>query len=131
MRIHLVEDHEGMRIILKRLLRKNFAAITEIGESGSAEAALDAVPRLDPDLVLIDISLPGMDGIELTRRLRAQRGDRCLLIVTGHELAVYEQDALAAGVDGIVSKFDDDKLLHSVQEIIDRHQHQGGNGDGT
>jgi len=82
----MVEDDESMRFILKRLLRKNFSSITGIGESASAEQALRKIPLFAPDIVLADISLPGMDGLEMTRRLKPQWPDLCILVVTGHDI---------------------------------------------
>ena len=124
MKAWIVEDHEAMRIILNRLLRKNFPQISEIGESETAEHALEKIAPFDPCLVLVDISLPGMDGIELIRRLKPQRKDICFLVVTGHEPYLYEQAARKAGADAILSKHDE-KLVEAIGEYVKRCREAG------
>jgi DNA-binding NarL/FixJ family response regulator len=125
MRTYLVEDHEPMRIILKRLLKRNFPSFTVAGEADSAEEALRQIPRVNPDLALVDISLPGMDGIELIRRLKPLCHSLCILVVTGHEVSLYRGAALEAGADDIVSKYDDRQLLDSIRTLFDGRQIQG------
>jgi DNA-binding NarL/FixJ family response regulator len=118
MKAYIVDDNEAMRIILKRVLKKRFPQIRFVGQSGKAERALEEIPGLGPDMVLVDISLPGMDGIEMVRRLRHQGGAQRVLVVTGHEPEMYAGPARAAGADGIVSKFDDDQLLELVEASL-------------
>ncbi|MDG5816968.1 response regulator transcription factor [Chitinispirillales bacterium ANBcel5] len=120
MKVYIVEDDNSMRFILKRLLRKNFSSITAIGESEDAEQALREIPSFAPDIVLVDISLPGIDGIEMIRRLKPQHPNLCMLVVTCHDIDLYRQTALNAGVCGIVSKMDDDELLRAVGGLFDR-----------
>lgn len=122
MRAYIVEDDESMRIILKRLLRRNFPLIKEYGESESAEQALVEVPVFCPDLILVDISLPGIDGIELIRRIDKEKKRVCILVVTGHEIEIYRQAALNAGADNIVSKADDKTFLKIVAELLEKHK---------
>ncbi len=120
MRAFIVEDDESMRIILKRLLRKNFPSIKENGECESAEQALNQIHAFCPDLMLVDISLPGIDGIELIRRIDKKKGRVRILVVTGHEIDIYKRAALSAGADDIVSKADDRKFLDLVAELLDK-----------
>lgn len=119
MKVYIVEDDESMRIVLKRLLKKNFHSITAIGECGSADTAIKEIPSFAPDIVLVDISLPGMDGIELIPILRQQYHNTGILVLTGHEIDQYKQIAFDAGANGIVSKMDDDGLLHAIRELLD------------
>ncbi len=121
MKAYIVEDHEPMRFILKRLLRKNFAEISDIGESEKAEQALQEIPAFNPNLALIDISLPGMDGIEMIRILKPQFAEVSFLVVTGHEVALYKQAALDAGADAIVSKHDNDQILCAIRTILNKN----------
>jgi DNA-binding NarL/FixJ family response regulator len=118
MKVYIVEDDEAMRIVLKRLLKRNFSSITAIGEAGSADKAIIEIPPFAPDVVLVDISLPGMDGIELIPILRKQCHNTGFLVLTGHEIDQYKQIALDAGADGIVSKMDDDGLLQAIKELL-------------
>lgn len=114
--VFVVEDHEDMRLLYRRLLRRS--GISMVGESATAEEALKEVPSLNPDLVVIDISLPGMDGIELVRRLREFDPVLCLLVATGHEVARYEAAAMAAGADGIVSKEETEELMAAIKQLL-------------
>jgi DNA-binding NarL/FixJ family response regulator len=118
-KVYIVEDDEAMRIILKRLLKRNFSSITAIGESSSADKAIKEIPSFAPDVVLVDISLPGMDGIELIPKLRQQCHNTGILVLTGHEIDQYKQVALNAGANGIVSKMDDDGLLLAIRKFLD------------
>ncbi len=120
MKAYIVEDHESMRIILKRLLRKNFEEIEEIKESDTAEQALEEIPSCGSELVLVDISLPRMNGIELIKNLKRLCGALCILVVTGHDVDLYRQAALDAGADGIVSKGDDKQLLEAIGLLVSK-----------
>jgi DNA-binding NarL/FixJ family response regulator len=96
MKACIVEDYEPMRMILKRMLRKNFPSIKSVEESDTAEDALIKIPGMKPDIALVDISLPGMDGIELIKKLKTQCDSVCILVVTAHEVEFYKEKALRA-----------------------------------
>ncbi len=117
MRVYIVEDDESMRILLKRLLKRNITSITAIGESNSADKAIKEIPSFTPDIVLVDISLPGMDGIELIPKLRQLCQNARILVLTGHDINNYKLIVLKAGANGIVSKMDDKGLLHAIKEL--------------
>lgn len=125
MKVFIVEDYESMRIIIKRLLKKNFSIITSIGESETAEEALDEIPKFKPELILVDISLPGMDGIELIRRIVKRCKNICILVVTAHEVEFYQDKAIEAGAHGIVSKTDFQELIDMVEFLIKKSQEGG------
>jgi DNA-binding NarL/FixJ family response regulator len=120
MKVCIVEDDEAIRIVMKRLLKKKFSAITEIGECDSAEKALRDIPPFAPDIILVDITLPGMDGIELIIKLRPHCPKAGILVLTGHEIDRFEQTALDAGANGIVSKMDHERLLSFVKKLLAR-----------
>lgn len=125
MKVFIVEDYESMRIILKRLLKKNFSSITSIGESETAEEALEEIPKFNPELVLVDISLPGMDGIELIRRVVKKCMTICVLVVTAHEVEFYKDKAIEAGAHGIVSKTDFEELIDMVGVFMKKSKEGG------
>jgi two-component system cell cycle response regulator DivK len=102
-RILVVEDQEDNRQILRDLLGN---AGYELTEAENGEEALAAVARQRPDLILMDIQLPVMDGYEATRRIRTNPGLKSvpIIAVTSYALAGDESKALAAGCDGYVSK---------------------------
>ncbi len=115
-RVFIVEDHEDMRVMYRRILGRSGMEVC--GEAISGEDALHRIPAAKPNVVLIDISLPGMDGIELVRRLREERSKACLLICTGHEVAQYQRVAFDAGADAITSKDDSRILLRTLSSLM-------------
>lgn len=117
MKVYIVEDYELMRMILKRLLRRNVPTITAFGESDTAEDAMLRIPAFNPDIVLVDISLPGIDGIEMIRRLKPQFRKMKFIVVTAHEVEIYAQAATEAGADGIISK-NDDGLVQKISGML-------------
>jgi two-component system response regulator NreC len=104
-KIHLllVDDHEIVRAGLRML----FSAEPEveiIGEASSGEEAVAAVPNLAPDVVLMDVGMPGMGGVEATRRIKASHPQVAVLALTMHEDEEYFFEMLAAGASGYVPK---------------------------
>ena len=101
--ILVVEDQEDNRQILRDLLGN---AGYELTEAENGEEAIAAVARRRPDLILMDIQLPVMDGYEATRRIRTNTDLKSvpIIAVTSYALAGDEDKALAAGCNGYVSK---------------------------
>ena len=101
--ILVVEDQEDNRQILRDLLGN---AGYELTEAENGEEAIAAVDRRRPDLILMDIQLPVMDGYEATRRIRTNPDLRSvpIIAVTSYALAGDEDKAFAAGCDGYVTK---------------------------
>jgi two-component system cell cycle response regulator DivK len=101
--ILVVEDQEDNRQILRDLLGN---AGYELTEAENGEEAIAAVDRRRPDLILMDIQLPVMDGYEATRRIRTNPDLKSvpIIAVTSYALAGDEDKALAAGCDGYVTK---------------------------
>ena len=101
--ILLVEDTIANRALVVKLLK---AAGHEVIEAADGPAGIREAQRMRPDVVLMDLSLPGMDGWEALRRLRADGRTRDLRIValTAHAMAGTRDEALAAGFDGYLSK---------------------------
>ncbi len=114
-RILVIEDHEENRRILRDLLTH---AAYEMLEAVSGEEGVAVARRERPDLILMDIQLPGMDGYEVTRRIRAEAPLRAVPIVavTSYALSGDEQKALAAGCDAYVTKpFSPRALLATIR----------------
>jgi two-component system, cell cycle response regulator DivK len=101
-RILLVEDEEDNMQILRDLLTADY----EIAEAINGEKALAAVAKQRPDLILMDIQLPIMDGYEATRRLKADPASRSIpvIAITSYALGEDERRARAAGCDDFVAK---------------------------
>ena len=113
----------GLRVVLaddQALIRAGFRAFLEardirvVGEAADGVEAIEAVKRSRPDVVLMDIRMPKLDGVEATRRLTGQR----VLIVTTYELDEYIVEALRAGAAGFILKdAPPDELIHAVRTV--------------
>jgi two-component system, cell cycle response regulator DivK len=117
-RILVVEDQEDNRRILRDLLTTADYAVTE-AENG--EEALAAVAKQPPDLILMDIQLPIMDGYEVTRRIKADPSLSSIPIiaVTSYALSGDEEKARAAGCDDFVPKpYSPRQLLAKVRQYL-------------
>lgn len=102
-RLLLVDDHEIVRAGLRMLFLAE-PDIAIVGEVGSGEAAIEAVRTLNPDVVIMDIAMPGMGGIEATRRIKEASPDTAVLALTMHEDEQYFFQMLNAGASGYVPK---------------------------
>jgi two-component system cell cycle response regulator DivK len=117
-RILVVEDQEDNRQIIRDMLS---ATDYEIIEAESGEQALEAVAKQRPDLILMDIQLPGIDGYETTRRIKADPALRSIPIiaVTSYALSGEEQKARAAGCDVYVPKpYSPRQLLAKIRQYL-------------
>ena len=117
-RLFLVEDHPLMRQMLRRLLEGE-GDLSVVGEAASAEAVLARLGENAPDLILIDLSLPGMNGLQLIKQLKGERPDLRCLVVTGHSDTLYQHAALAAGAVGFISKDNPDEVLAAVRSALE------------
>jgi DNA-binding NarL/FixJ family response regulator len=99
----LVDDHPIVRSGL-RMLFLSEPTMTIVGEADSGEAAVAAVQRLEPDIVIMDVAMPGMNGIEATRRIKAARPETAVLALTMYEDEQYFFEMLHAGASGYIPK---------------------------
>lgn len=102
-RLLLVDDHQIVRAGLRMLFLAE-QDMEIVGEADSAEDALQAVRELEPDVVLMDVAMPGMSGIEATRRIKALNPDIAVLALTMHEDEQYFFEMLNAGAAGYMPK---------------------------
>lgn len=103
LRILLAEDHQTVREGIK-LLVNNQPDMEVIGEAGDGEMAVRMATELKPDLLLMDISMPTMNGLKATKRLRSLDPDIKILMLTRHTDDGYLQQLLGAGANGYVLK---------------------------
>ncbi|MBX6740557.1 MAG: response regulator transcription factor [Acetobacteraceae bacterium] len=117
MKILLVDDHAVLRAGLRRLLAATPVA-SEILEASTGRAVLPLVREHRPDLVLLDLNLPDIGGLELLRRLRAEVSAPRVLVFTMHADPIFAARALEAGAAGYVSKTaEPEELLEAVTRI--------------
>jgi DNA-binding NarL/FixJ family response regulator len=105
MRVMLIEDHPVVREMLQDFIGR-LPQVSVCHAAASAEAALEALDSAMPDVLLIDLSLPGMSGIEFVRTIREQRPELQCMILSGHNSRAYVRQALAAGAHGYLLKGD-------------------------
>jgi two-component system cell cycle response regulator DivK len=114
----VVDDHEDNRRILRDLLR---SAGYDIVEATTGEDGVAAARARTPDLILMDIQLPGIDGYEATRRIKADEALRRipLIVVTSYALSGDDAKAIAAGADAYVAKpFSPRAMLAKIREYL-------------
>jgi len=117
-RIILVDDHPVVREGLRSIL-SSFPEVVVIGEAGSGREAIDVARELRPDVVVMDISMPEMSGIEATATLRRELPELKVLALSMHENLAYIKQSLAAGARGYILKDAPPKEL--VQAISNVH----------
>jgi DNA-binding NarL/FixJ family response regulator len=102
-RVLVADDQSLVRAGFVKLLEPE-AGLMVVGEAGDGREAVEAAARVRPDVVLMDIRMPRMDGIEATRRIRAGTSGARVLILTTYDLDEYVFDALKAGASGFLLK---------------------------
>ena len=120
-RIFLVEDHPVMREGYASLIAHE-PDMEICGQVATAEEAFEAVPVLQPDIVVSDLSLPGVSGIELIKRLRSLGACSNVLVVSAHEEALYAERALAAGARGYLMKHETaSNVVDAIRRVLAGH----------
>jgi len=115
--ILIVDDERPIRRILSMLLQEKRHRVTEVG---SGEDALAAFPNVKPDLVLLDLKLPGMDGLETLKRLRAFDPRLDVVMMTAHGTITSAVEAMRRGAfDYIAKPFDNDELMMVVDRALE------------
>jgi len=102
-RILLVDDHAILREGLRALL-SYYPDVEVVGEAEDGTQAIECVERLNPDIILMDIAMPGMSGLEATQRIHQKYPDTRVLILTQYEDQPYVLPVLRAGASGYVLK---------------------------
>jgi DNA-binding NarL/FixJ family response regulator len=106
LRALLVEDDPLFRGILANVLTAGFPEIV-VDQAGDSETALQQLNAHRPDLVFVDIGLPGRNGILLTRDIKSIDAGICVVMLTGHDLPEYREAAFREGADWYICKMAD------------------------
>jgi len=117
-RILIVEDHTLLRAGLKALLDRD-PEFEVVGEADNGRDAVRAVGAHSPDLVLMDLSMPGMNGMEAIRDIKRRYPETRILVLTIHKAEEYIHEALRAGTDGYILKdATHDELRVAVRSVL-------------
>jgi CheY-like chemotaxis protein len=116
LRLLLVDDSHLFLGTLRRLL-DTMSTVDVVGVATSGREALELVDRLKPEIVLTDLAMPEMDGLELTRRLATRPERPTIIIMSAHDLPTYRQATREAGADAFVTKAD---LVNQLEPLM-RH----------
>ena len=116
-KVALVEDDEGIRTSLAALIRRA-PALRLAGDYPDAETALKEIPRRPPDVVLMDINLPGMNGVECVRQLKSSTPEIQVLMLTVYEDSDSLFNSLRAGASGyLLKRTASAKLLEAIRDV--------------
>ena len=123
LRILLADDHVTVRQGLKMLIESQ-GDMTVVSEASDGTAAVEQARALRPDVVVMDISMPGMNGLVATRTLKAVQPDTVIVILTRHGDDAYLQELLRAGADGYVLKQSAaSELVQAIRATSARNQY--------
>ena len=117
----LIADDEPLFVDTVRALLSGDERVEVVGTAANGHDAVDLAVALDPDITLMDISMPMLDGIEATRRIREQLPDACVLVLTGSSISADVDRARQAGVAAFLTKDRiGTQLVDAILEVVDR-----------
>ncbi len=117
-RIVIVDDHPLFRKGLEQLIHSD-SAFAVCGEANNASEAMDVIRKLNPDLAIVDLSLPGANGIELIKNIRAEFPKLPILVLSMHDESLYALRALRAGAEGYVMKHEAmANVIQAIHEVF-------------
>jgi DNA-binding NarL/FixJ family response regulator len=116
-RIVLADDHQVVREGTRRMLERE-PGIKVVGEAADGQQAVDMVAQMAPDVVVLDVRMPSLNGIEATKRIKEANPDTRVLIFTAHDTDRYVFPLLEAGANGIVLKTAGQRdLVHAIYDV--------------
>jgi len=117
-RIIIVDDHPLFRKGLEEMIHSD-GTFAVCGEAGNAAEAMEVIRKLHPDLVIVDLSLPGANGIELIKNIRAEFQKLPILVLSMHDESLYALRALRAGAEGYVMKHEAmANVIQAIREVF-------------
>lgn len=117
-KIFIVDDHPIVRKGLTQLINQENDLVV-CGEAESANNALETLKKLKPDLAIVDISLQGIDGIELIKIMKVRFGSLPVLVVSMHDESIFAERALRAGARGYIMKQEAiDRMMEAIRKVL-------------
>jgi DNA-binding NarL/FixJ family response regulator len=123
-RVLLADDHAEFRRVVSDFL-KQIPHVSLVGEAADGHQAVEQTARLGPDLILMDISMPGQSGLEAARIIKQRWPGVRVLIATTHDNPIYRLQAEEAKADGFVKKADLKPALESILGVPQRGMVKG------
>jgi len=118
-RVFVVDDHPIVRQGLALLINRE-SDLTVCGEAEDAQTAVQAVATAKPDILVVDISLNGPDGLDLLKDIRMRYPDLPVLILSMHDESIYAERALRAGAQGYIMKQEaTEKVMVALRRILE------------
>jgi len=102
-KIVIVDDDQTFRTILRRILAKD-PKLNVVGEAGDGLEALEEIRAVSPDLILMDLAMPRLNGLEATRTIKAEHPASRVVILTQHQEPAYQRAAAECGADAFLTK---------------------------
>lgn len=125
-KVLIVDDHQMVRLGTRRLLEDE-PGIDVVGEASSGEEAIEAVDTLNPQLVLMDVQMPGIGGLEATRRCLRVAPDVKVIALSMHDAEPFPSKLFEAGARGYLSKRSDpQELVKGIKKVMAGHRYIGG-----
>ena len=115
----IVDDNAAFRNMIKQILLSRFPSMT-IREAADGTQAIKELGEKAPDIIFMDVRLPGENGLSLTKRIKAAYPKIVIIIITSYDSPEYREAALEAGADSFVSKTDSNAtdILEKIETII-------------
>ena len=126
-RILIVEDNAFFMQFLKETMHFRLPSI-DMFEAANGEEAIQKIKTLSPEAILMDLRLPGENGLELTKKIKAQYPSIIIVILTNYDLPEYREAAYQSGADHFVSK---DSFLSMIGSILTNHDTEKDNSNST
>ena len=117
-RVLIVDDNNMIREVLRGVIRHD-PGLSLVGEAANGEAAMELIAQLNPNLVCLDVLMPGMGGLEVLRSIRETYPDVRVIVITGQSTSGIVSEALKLGANGFVVKpFSADKVLKAIYTAL-------------
>ncbi len=120
-RVILADDHDLVRRGIRRILEKN-SNICVVGEASTGLQALQLVEELQPDILLLDMEMPDIKGIQVARELRTNRVPVSIIVLSACDDEYFIQEILQVGVDGYLNKSEPAaKIRETIYQVSEKH----------
>jgi DNA-binding NarL/FixJ family response regulator len=129
--VFIIDDHNVVRQGLRQLIDRE-EDLMACGDAADGRKGLDAIDRLNPDVVLVDISLPGMNGVEFIKNAKASHPHLPIVVFSMHDESLYAERVLRAGALGyVMKKAESEEIITALRRALRGEIHTSGSMGGT